>query len=62
MDGPSSFAQSLKHWANEGHIFWLKRSGLQKNPGDQLTNKYLGAEAALDVKDDASKPGCADLP
>jgi hypothetical protein len=52
----------LKHRANEGHIFWLKRSGLQKNPGDQLTNKDLGAEAALDVKDDASKPSCADLP
>jgi hypothetical protein len=27
-----------------------------------LTEKDLNAEAALDVKDNASKAGCADLP
>jgi hypothetical protein len=40
----------------------LKRSGARKDPGNQLTDKNLNAEAALNVKDNASKPGCADLP
>jgi len=51
----------MKHRGDEGHMS-ARIAPARKSPGNQLTNKDLNAEAARDVKGNASKPGCADLP
>jgi hypothetical protein len=56
MDGSQSFAQSLKHRADEGHMpGWSAPPERGKTPRHQLTDKDLNAEVALDVKGNASK-------
>jgi hypothetical protein len=55
MDGSQSFAQSLKHRADEGHMSGWSAPERGKTSRNQLTNKDLNAEVALDVKGNASK-------
>ncbi|WP_147308719.1 hypothetical protein [Paraburkholderia sp. BL27I4N3] len=47
----------MKHRADEGHISGWSAPVRGKNSGNQLTDKNLNAEAAQDVKDNASKSG-----